>query len=71
MAQKNLLLSFRKQLQPNEQSTILGSNYNFVLGLWEQENTFTIENIWSSDPKYGTSLLTKTREGIDRSEGSY
>lgn len=70
MAQKNPLLSFRKQIHHNDQSTILGSNYNFVTGLWEKENFFTIETLWNSDPKYGTSLITKTREGIDRSEGS-
>jgi hypothetical protein len=70
MAQRNLLLSFRKQILHSDQSTILGSNYNFVSGLWEKENSFTIETLWQSDPKYGTSLITKTREGIDRSEGS-
>lgn len=68
MVQANLLLSFRKQLNINNQSTKYGFNYNFVLGLWEKDSSYIISNLWRDE--YGTTLITETREGIDQSEGS-
>lgn len=72
MIQKNPLLFLRKKIHQNDQSVILQrSKYNFELGLWEQKSSFTIAHLWNSDPKYGTTLITKTREGTDQSEGSH
>ncbi|KQL33358.1 hypothetical protein [Psychrobacillus sp. FJAT-21963] len=68
MAQKNLLLSFRKKIHHNQ--SLVKGNYNLAAGLWEQDSSFTIETLWNSDHMYGTTLITKTREGIDQSEGS-
>ncbi len=52
----------------NRNYTKLDSNYNFEKGLWEKNGSFTITNL--SGNEYGTTLITKTREGIDRSERS-
>lgn len=68
MIQRNLLFSFRKKININRNYTKLDSNYNFEKGLWEKNGSFTITNL--SGNEYGTTLITKTREGIDRSERS-
>ncbi|WP_156110354.1 hypothetical protein [Brevibacillus thermoruber] len=71
MNQRNPLLSFRKLIpSDSSQSSILNSTYNLITGLWEMEKRPTIEELLNSTPIMGTTLITKTREGIDRSEGS-
>lgn len=71
MTQKNPLLSFREITSEISQCPIMNSTYNFVTGLWENETNPIIERVLNDEKMIGTTLITKTREGTDRSEGSY
>lgn len=47
------------------------SIYNFTTGLWEDPGTEPmIKLMLQSNEVMGTTLITKTREGVDRSERS-
>lgn len=73
MIQRNPLLQYRIKCISNKEQEITETNYDFLSGLWIDESGVPVIK------KYITSeclneceetLITKTREGIDRSEAS-
>lgn len=72
MNQNNPMLLFR-QLDDNNDNPQNTLNYNFSTGLWQEQNGQPVIELFLNTPEntLGETLLTKTREGIDRSENSY
>ncbi|SHJ33799.1 hypothetical protein [Lutispora thermophila] len=73
MNQKSPLLKYRIECDCNETAELPNKSYDFVSGLWVDESgePFIRKYIESSSLSGRTeTLITKTREGIDRSERS-
>jgi hypothetical protein len=72
MNQKSPLLKY-KTICSNENDSMMlkDSMYSFTTGLWEDLNTEPmIKLMLQTNEVMGTTLITKTREGVDRSERS-
>ncbi|KQL33359.1 hypothetical protein [Psychrobacillus sp. FJAT-21963] len=71
MLQQSFLMNFKIKVNKTKKFTI-PMNYNFLKGIWEIQkgSPFVNEMINSQHHDYGSTLVTETREGIDRSERS-
>ena len=74
MNQKSPLLNYRIKCDNTESILDVGMNYDMTLGLWIDDAGEPIIKKYTSQNELnamaGETLITKTREGIDRSEGS-
>ncbi|MGM0922200.1 MAG: hypothetical protein ACQEWW_13385 [Bacillota bacterium] len=71
MLQQSLLLNFKIKVNETKNYTT-PMNYNFFKGIWEFQEGSPFVNvvIKNHSQDYGATLVTATREGIDRSERS-
>ncbi len=75
MVQENILFIFKKKADEYKVQEALQekSEYNLIKGFWEnEEGSPYIQRLLlgKNSSCFGTTLLTETRESIDRSEGS-
>lgn len=71
MSQKSMLLHYRKNSASPYSEIKSFSEYDFRLGLWKNEkNEPLIKKFLDGTihKVYGTTIETRTREGVDRSE---
>lgn len=71
--QSSLLLCFKTKVSGTNPICTTQYSYNYVKGLWEtNEHSPFVKEIMKNNyiKTQGVTLLTETREGIDRSEGS-
>lgn len=71
MLQESLLLNYKIRITETKElpSQI---KYDYIKGIWEieKETPFVNQMFNNQSDNYGASLVTATREGIDRSERS-
>lgn len=73
MNQKNPLLNYRIRCDVNEKKSAKKISYDLTVGLWKNEFGEPIIKKIIDDCKLdasGETTITRTREGIDRSESS-
>lgn len=71
LLQQSLLLNFKiKVNEPKPFTTQM--NYNFIKGIWELHEGSPFASVFKNNhtQDYCATLVTATREGIDRSERS-
>lgn len=71
MLQQSLLFNFKIKINTTKNINPL-MNYNIVKGIWELNDGYPFVKAMLNDKNhdYGATLVTATREGIDRSENS-
>jgi hypothetical protein len=71
LLQKNILLDYKIKVNKTKNFTIQ-MNYNFIKGIWELKEGFPLVSAMINNHSldYGATLVTETRERIDRSERS-
>jgi hypothetical protein len=73
MNQESMLLRYKKTCKPLKSQTSNLTKYDLHLGLWKNEyNVPLIKKFLNEEVSevFGTTMETRTREGIDRSENS-
>lgn len=73
MNQKNPLLNYRMRCNVEESTNVEKISYDFTSGLWKNELGEPIIKKYINNHELkgqGETLITETRESIDRSEGS-
>jgi hypothetical protein len=71
LLQQSLLLDFKIKVNGTK-NFATPINYNFIKGIWELQGGTPFVNVMINNlnEDYGVTVLTETREGIDRSERS-
>ncbi|KQL33360.1 hypothetical protein [Psychrobacillus sp. FJAT-21963] len=73
MNQKSMLLEYKKTCQPASGTRTELYKYDLHMGLWKNENNEPLIKKFLNGgvtEVYGTTIETRTREGVDRSESS-
>lgn len=74
MNQKSLLLDYKKACQPTSSDNRADLyKYDLYMGLWKNDNNEPLIKKFINgevSEVYGTTIETRTREGVDRSESS-
>lgn len=68
-----MLLNYKKNCQPLSDTRAAYYKYDVHMGLWKNENNEPLVTKFLNggvSEVYGTTIETRTREGVDRSESS-
>jgi thymidylate synthase len=68
-----MLMDYKKACQPSSYIRADFYNYDLHMGLWKNENNEPLVKKFLNgeiSEVYGTTIETRTREGVDRSESS-